>query len=342
MTRVGLRAINRGSLALWALLMIPAAPASAHVKWFCPYNVAEVPRSLSSVLDMQFGQLLMLSVGLLMLGAITERGPIGELLLGGMDELAVSIRDLMPTLFRAVYGAFFVALWALGGVILTPELKTAVNWIPWLQLGIAACIMWRQTLPLAGAGIVVLYAYATAAYGVFHMLDYPIFLSAALYLVLVGTGWRLGDLRPLDVVRWGAAITLMWASVEKWAYPQWSYPLFVLHPKIGLGIAPPTYLLIAGMVEFALAFSLICTPLVRRSGAILLLGMFISATLEFGKVDALGHAPIIVILVAVAVDDARESGHHVRYAPVLFCAALAFSLAYYYGIHALLFPSTAA
>ena len=86
MTRVGLRAINRGSLALWALLMIPAAPASAHVKWFCPYNVAEVPRSLSSVLDMQFGQLLMLSVGLLMLGAITERGPIGELLLGGMTS----------------------------------------------------------------------------------------------------------------------------------------------------------------------------------------------------------------------------------------------------------------
>ena len=342
MRGIGLRAINRTCLASSALLLASAAPASAHVKWFCPYNVAETPRPLSSVLDMQFGQLLILAVGLLMLGAITERGPVGEVLLGGMDELALSLRDLMPTLFRAVYGAFFVALWALGEIILTPELKTAVSWVSWLQLAIAGCIVWRQTLPLAAAGIIVLYGYATAKYGVFHMLDYPIFLSAALYLLLAGTGWRLGDLRPVDVVRWGAAITLMWASVEKWAYPQWSYPLFVLHPNIGLGIAPPTYLIIAGMVEFALAFSLICTPLVRRSGAIMLLGMFISATLEFGKVDALGHAPIVVILVAVVVDDARESGRHVRYAPVLFCAVLAFSLAYYYGMHALLFPSTAA
>ena len=58
--------------------------------------------------------------------------------------------------------------------------------------------------------------------------------------------------RPIDLLRWAAGITLMWASIEKWAYPEWSYPLFIEHPGMSLGFTPEFYMRAAGAVEFAL------------------------------------------------------------------------------------------
>jgi hypothetical protein len=53
----------------------------------------------------------------------------------------------------------------------------------------------------------------------------------------------------------------MWASIEKWAYPEWSYPLLTLHPGMTFGFTPQFYMQAAGVVEFALAFALLWTPL---------------------------------------------------------------------------------
>ena len=60
-------------------------------------------------------------------------------------------------------------------------------------------------------------------------------------------------MRPIDVLRYAAAITLMWASIEKWAYPQWSYPLLIRHPEMTLGFAPDFYMRAAGAIEAASA-----------------------------------------------------------------------------------------
>ena len=103
--------------------------------------------------------------------------------------------------------------------------------VPWLQLGMAVCLIWRRTMPLAGLGIVVLFGMAAKQYGAFHLADYPIFLGVALYLALRGFDMDFFGMRPLDIVRWAAAITLMWASIEKWAYPEWSFPA-VHHPPV--------------------------------------------------------------------------------------------------------------
>ena len=95
-------------------------------------------------------------------------------------------------------------------------------------------------------------------------------------------------MRPIDVLRYAAAITLMWASIEKWANPQWSYPLLIRHPEMTLGFASDFYMRAAGAIEFSLAFSLLWTPLVRRIGAIMLTAMFVSAIFAFGKIDLIG------------------------------------------------------
>ncbi|MEO9191255.1 MAG: hypothetical protein ABI224_14855 [Acetobacteraceae bacterium] len=322
--------------------IIWSTPASAHVKWFCDYNVFTRPRALNLVWSSDFRHVLLLGIGILMVACITEGLTIGAFLLDGIDELSAMVEGQFETLFRACYGAFFICLWTLGDIILTPELKTGIAFVPWLQLSIAIGMLWRPTMVWSAGGIVVLYALGVREYGLYHMLDYPIFLTAAAYIAMIGLNRTWFGLRPMDVLRWGAAITLMWASVEKWAYPQWTYPLFIIHPHMGLGFSPPFYMCAAGFVEFSLAFAMLWTPLVRRSAAVILMAMFLGAIGPFGKIDAIGHAPIIIVLLAVAIDHhGRGARRPVAVAPVVYCAALAATIACYYGLHVLLFGAAA-
>jgi hypothetical protein len=311
--------------------------ALAHVKWFCAYNVAETPQPLHTFVDEGFGLLVAISIGLFILAVVLDQLFIGQSILWSIDRVTGGLRLIIPDLMRATYGAFFVALWTHGGIILTPELLTPIAAISWLQLVIAACFIWRQTLPVAAAGIVALYFYGLTQYGLFHMLDYPIFLGAAAYFALTGLRWRPYGVLPLDVARIAAAVTLLWASVEKWGYPQWSYPLFITHPAMAMGYSPPFYMKAAGIVEFSLAFALLGTPLMRRTAAIILTSMFTAAIFEFGKVDAIGHAPIIVILLAIASDNRPGRARSTVLMPAGYLASLVAVISCYYGIHAALF-----
>ena len=108
----------------------------------------------------------------------------------------------------------------------------------------------------------------------------------------------------------------MWASIEKWAYPEWSFPLFITHPEMTLGFTPDFFMRAAGAVEFALAFALMWTPLVRRVAAVMLAAMFVSAVFEFGKIDLIGHTLIVVALLGDHRRRRRQAG-----AVALFLAA---------------------
>jgi hypothetical protein len=136
----------------------------------------------------------------------------------------------------------------------------------------------------------------------------------------------------------------MWASVEKWAYPQWSFPLFIGYPALSLGYDPEFHMRAAGVVEFTLAFALTSTPLVRRCAAIISIAMFTSAALEFGKLDVIGHALIVVVLMTVVGDDAGQEHaqklRHYLLVPISYGVALTFFLGIYYGAHAALFGTT--
>jgi hypothetical protein len=63
------------------------------------------------------------------------------------------------------------------------------------------------------------------------------------------------------------------------------------------------YIRASGVVEFTLAFALLWTPLVRRSDAVILVVMFVGAILEFSKLDVIGYAPIVVVLLAIFGDN---------------------------------------
>jgi len=334
--RLRLTAVIPLSLCIDALF---ANTASAHVKWFCAFDVAGQPVGLDNVLCPDFETLTGLSIVALMLGCLVEGTAVGTAMVDALNQATRLIRENLELIARAACAFFFIAVWGMGGVLLTPELKTDSTLIGALQLGIAAGMLSRRTMPLSALGIATLYAVAIWNYGIFHLADYPVFLGFAAFLALIGLQKNLFGMRPIDVLRWAAGITLMWASIEKWAYPEWSYPLFVVHPTMSLGFSPEFYMRAAGAVEFALAFSLVWTPLVRRIGAIMLAAMFISAVFPFGKVDLIGHSLIIVALFGIVADDGGKQARlrHSWLVPFAYASSLTVFLAAYYLGHKVLF-----
>lgn len=335
-----------GALGVVLILTMPQC-ADAHVKWFCAYQIAGSPDGLQNVLCADFEALVLLAIGLLLLGCFVDHSFIGEALLRALDRVTAPLRDSGELVMRATMGFFFTSLWLLGGTLLTPELKTSWTFVPWMQLGMAICLLNPKTGWVTAVGIVALFTTATIQYGVFHLADYPIFLGIAAYLAATSLGRTIFGQRPLDVLRWATAITLMWASVEKWAFPEWSYPLFVSHPGLSLGFDPAFYMRAAGVVEFSMSFALIWTPLVRRCGSIMLLSVFLSAIASFGKIDAVGHAPIIAALILFICDDAKSrvmvpSLKRTALVPVFYAAALALFITAYYGMHAMSYGTSLA
>src|SRR6202050_2136373 len=160
--------------------------ASAHVKWFCAYNVAGQPDGLENVLCLDFEFLTGLSILALMTGSLWEATPIGMAMLRALDRATALIRNNLEIILRCSVAFFFIAIWGLGGVLLTPELKTNSTLIGVIQLGIAAGMISRRTMPLSALGIFALYAVATWNYGLFHLADYPVFLGVAAFLALTG------------------------------------------------------------------------------------------------------------------------------------------------------------
>ena len=127
-------------------------------------------------------------------------------------------------------------------------------------------------MPLAAAGIIGLWLLALRDYDLFHLLDYlALGVGVAAYLVLGLVQSRDWRAHRFEVLRWGVAIALMWSSLEKFAYPDWFYPLVEEKPFLTFGIPRDAFIPMAGVAEFALGFGLLWTPLVRRLSALALL-----------------------------------------------------------------------
>jgi hypothetical protein len=276
------------------------------------------------------------------------------LVVGGflLDRLVVSARwatrafaphESVEAFLRAAIGAFFVALFAMGGIILTPELRTEAEWPAWLQLGIAASLFSARSCFLGGIGILLLYGYGIALYGAFHLADYPIFLGIAAYLVLTScSAPRLRALR-MPILYVTLCVSMMWGAIEKWAYPQWTYPLLAERPYLAFGLPPEEMLVLAGFVEFALAFYILTGLGLLRLGIGTLGLIFVAAILDFGKIDAIGHLPLVAALAAMflhgptplhhALHDAgRGMLAEARLSGTLFLGAVGMFFLAYYGL----------
>ncbi|MDK4717806.1 hypothetical protein PH552_00390 [Rhizobium sp. CNPSo 3968] len=336
--------LKRAAPLIISPLLLPAS-ASAHVKWFAPYIVGAPPEPIGKTLaDIWFWVGIGLVLLFFLLTRLVELSKWGGATIAGLNKATNPIWLRQDDYIRCIIAAFFVAIFSVGNVYLTPDLKTPHEWVSWLQLVIACCIFWRATMPLAGVGIIALWVLALRDYELFHLFDYlALGLGVAVYLILEPQKNEALRERRFEALRWGLAVALMWSSLEKFAFPSWFYPLVVEKPFLTFGMPRDAFIPMAGVTEFTLGFGLLWTPLIRRLSAIALLVIFTAAVWPFGRIDLIGHGLIMAILIAVAAE--QRSGldlftglkRKLINVPVGLSGALIVFCTAYWGLHVAFF-----
>lgn len=339
----------RALSALAACLPVAATPANAHVKWFAEYDLNKPPLPVGEVLNGQFVSFFLGSLVLIAVFFWVDRSlRRGRVLEDALARLTVS----ETTSFLILRGATFiffaaVAIYGLRGegFFLTPELQTRLAWVPWLQAAIALCTLHRRLVPLTGLGMAILLGAAISRYGIFHLLDYLILFGVAYFFLASAMSGGRWTMSRYIVLFASTGLTLLWASIEKWGYPQWTYPLFDRDPGLLMGMDPRTYMVLAGFVEFNITYMLLSsTSPLSRLVALGFASIFTLAIYKFGMIDAVGHLLIIAILFVLAVRGPTEGrnilaldqksiatevyfmmGNYIFYFVLVFLA--------YYGLH---------
>ena len=304
------------SLASVFLLNSFAVAAQAHVKWFFDYNVIKPPLPIGEVLDGTFVRLFLVTVAACYLFFLGDRYVYRKGYLAEFDHKLKRFDSVAMYIMRAAAGLFALTLflwWALGigpSFYLTPELKTSARYVPWVHLVMALSVLTRRTTPIAGLGFLFLWVAALFQYGVFHILDYMIFLGIGYYLAVSSAqskGWLKSGLVVLFAC---TGLTLIWAAVEKFTYPSWTVSVLEGKPEMLQGMTPQMFMKVSGFTEMFITFILLAAAsVVGRLVALGFMAVFVLAVFEFGVVDAVGHLMIVAILWVLIVrgpTDARE------------------------------------
>ena len=143
-------------------------------------------------------------------------------------------------------------------------------------------------------------------------------------------------------------INFLWLAIEKFAYPEWTYPLLEKNPDLLMGIDPHTYMILAGFVEIMMIFTLLgAASVVTRLVAFAFQMLFVLAIFKFGLIDAIGHLMIIAILFVLVIRGPTEARNilvlHMKslqmeayFMTGLYYFAVVNAFILYYGLHYLL------
>jgi len=348
-----LRTLLRAGIASVALLLC-SSPAVAHVKWFVEHDVSKPPMPIGEVLNGTFIKMFLVAVALTYVFFLADRYIHEKRYLEAFDNSLKKFDGFASYVMRISAGIFFFALWIWylyhgSTFYITPELKTTAPWVPWLHLLLALAVFTRWTVPITGIGVFILYAAAIGDYGIFHMLDYVIFLGIGFFLITVGlksAAWRKSGFVTLFAC---AGLTLIWASVEKFGYADWTFPLFAENPDMLMGMEPRTFMTLSGIVEFSVTFVLLgAVSVVGRLVSLGMMSIFVLAVFEFGIVDAVGHLMIVAILFVLIVRGPTDARNmlvlpdksvftEAYFMTGLYFLAFVMVFILYYGLHFLIF-----
>ncbi len=261
-------------------------PAVAHVKWFAEFDLSDRPATLAEVLTPTFFALAALSVIALGILAVVDRWMERMGWYHRLNRWLDAHADQSLLVLRVTAGATLLLLWQ-ADAMLAPELP-ADPWIGWYQFLLAVLLLFPRTVPIAGAGLGLLYVLGIVRFGVLHMLDYLHYVGVAwFFMVARASNERLRETR-IPVLYLTVGIALCWLALEKIVYPQWTRYILEQNPQLTLGFDPDFFRVGAAFVEFALGYLLIIC-LFQRPIALLVTVVFFLTTLVFGKIEVIGH-----------------------------------------------------
>ncbi|MBA2961692.1 MULTISPECIES: hypothetical protein [Ramlibacter] len=293
---------------LLVLAMLVPSLASAHVKWFAAsWDPSAAPVGLDRLLASHgFLAMFLLTLAVVVASQFADRRLAARQALQRFLAAAdLKTARFVPWIIRLGLVVYFTSIalyFRAEPIILTPELKSGVSWMPMVQLAIACGLLLRRGVMPACVLIVALYGYAAHRYGWVHMLDYTFFLGVVALLSLeVLYGERRAGVGML-VLRITVATSFMWVAAEKWIYPDWTHEILSsLLPPVLTGFDVHFSCTAAGFVELALAFFILFGRTAAPTAAVVLLSFLLAAIPFVGPVDAIGHMPLVVALAVLAV-----------------------------------------
>lgn len=280
-------------VSVLVMSMFAASPAEAHIKWFAEFDLDLPPRGIGEALTRDFLHLYLLSTfGIYVYFWIDRFMYRKQMFVAALGRFAISERQafwIMRCAAAIVFGALFAYGLSDAPFFLTPELHDPSALVKWLHLAMALAVLYRPTVPLTGIGIFALYGLGVADYGLYHMLDYLMFVGIGVFFVfapLRGGGWVKARYVTLFAT---TGLSLLWGALEKLGYPGWTFPLLDENPELLMGMSPEFYMTLAAFVEFNIVFILLSSASVA------------SRFVAFGLIDAVGHLVIIAVLVILTI-----------------------------------------
>jgi uncharacterized membrane protein YphA (DoxX/SURF4 family) len=259
----------------------------AHVKWFSNFNFSQPPLTLEQLNIPAFWGLLVLSLVslpvLVWVDNLGEKTALYHKVNSFLDRYSNNSLNIM----RIAIGAVLLMSWQ-ADTFVAPELFIPSKYIGWLELILALFILFKETTFITGLGMVLLYFIGVYLHGIFHMLDYVVYLAAGLYLVIATN--KNEKIRNLDlpVLYSGLGFSLCWVAFEKLFYPYWGLSVLSKAPQLTMGLPHDFFLMSCAFVEFTLGYLLmIC--LLHRPLAVVITLVFFTTTSFFGKAEVVGH-----------------------------------------------------
>lgn len=259
----------------------------AHVKWFSNFNFSQPPLTLEQLNIPAFWGLLILSlVSLPLLVWVDNKGEKTALyhkVNGFLDRYSDNSLNIM----RIAIGAVLLMSWQ-SDTFVAPEIFIPSKFVGWFELLLALFIIFKETTFITGIGMILLYFLGIYMHGIFHMLDYIVYLAAGLYLVIATSkNERIRNL-DLPVLYSGLGFSLCWVAFEKLFYPYWGLSVLSKAPQLTMGLPHDFFLMACAFVEFTLGYLLmIC--LLHRPLAVVITFVFFTTTCFFGKSEVVGH-----------------------------------------------------
>ena len=339
-----MKMIDKKRTAAASIMVLPLM-ASAHVKWFVDYDTTKAPESLAQMTDpLDFWSLLIFSIAVVFVTSVLDRKIPSLTDRPQFNEWLAKSHNVIPEIMRWGTGLFFLILGVCyPHVILTPELLIENPWLKYIHYAIAITALSRRTSFIAGFGILFLYSYAIQLYGVFHMLDYFIFVGTGVYLITQTILPQRAYGMELELLRFVLCYSFLWGAVEKFMQPDLFYQLLEDHSYLAMGLNWEFYVRACGFVELCLAWHIYTGKLAGYASIGVLATIVVLAFIPFGLTDFIGHFLFIIPLVAVLLTPRKTFVFRTAIAStagfiMISIALLLFGYMSYYVLHFDLHP----